>query len=282
MVQDMLVIGGKGKTGRYLVSHLRTLGIPTRVGTRAPTSPGDIAFDWTKPETAKAAFAGVQAIYIVAPTHSADHESIVPPFLHEALAQGVQRLVLLSASSLEAGGPMMGKIHSWLAKHAPEWAVLRPTWFMQNFSEQQHLPTIRDEGAIYAATGTGRVGFIDALDIARVAAVALTAKTAWNRDVILTGPQALSYGEVADQLSLGMNQKVRFTNLTVEDLAARYERSGLATDYALMLAEMDLSIAQGSEDHVTESVLDITGKSPTLLKDFIEREKACWLPHKER
>lgn len=70
-----------------------------------------------------------------------------------ALSSGVRRFVLLSASSLEAGGPMMGQVHAYLQSMAPEWAVLRPSWFMQNFSEQQRLATIRDEGAIYSATG---------------------------------------------------------------------------------------------------------------------------------
>lgn len=56
---------------------------------------------------------------------------------------------------------------------------------MQNFSQQQHLTTIRDERAIYSATGEGRIPFIDAEDIAAVAAAALTQSHTPNGDAIL-------------------------------------------------------------------------------------------------
>ncbi|HEV2604757.1 MAG TPA: ergot alkaloid biosynthesis protein, partial [Microvirga sp.] len=71
-------------------------------------------------------------------------------------------------SQFVPGDPMMGEVHAWLATNAPEWAVLRPSWFMQNFSEGPHGRTIREESAIYSATDTGRVGFISADDIAEV------------------------------------------------------------------------------------------------------------------
>ncbi|KXG87025.1 hypothetical protein [Agrobacterium bohemicum] len=61
---------------------------------------------------------------------------------------------------------MMGQIHEYLADHVPEWTVLRPIWFLQNFSHQQHQITIRQENTIYSATGRGRIGFIEAADIA--------------------------------------------------------------------------------------------------------------------
>ena len=254
------------------------MGVPRRIGTRRPESEDEVVFDWTKPAQASQAFGGARAVYIVAPIHSSDHGAIVPPILEEAQRRGVARFVLLSASSLEAGGPMMGRIHAWLAANATEWAVLRPSWFMQNFSEQQHLPTIRDEGLIYSATGDGRVGFIDAVDIARVAAVALTTDIAWNRDIILTGPEALSYVDVAARLTTAVGRDVRHIDLTADALAERYQRHGLDADYANMLAAMDLPISRGSEDRVTDGVRWATGTPPTGLDEFIRREYACWSP----
>jgi ergot alkaloid biosynthesis protein len=276
MREKILVLGGTGKTGRPLVAQLRAAVTPVRIGTRSPRHADEVAFDWTRPELAQAAFHRVWAVYIIAPTHSADHGTIVPPVLEEALRQGVQRFVLLSASSLERGGPMMGQIHDWMARNTRDWAVLRLTWFMQNFSEQQHLPTIRDESAIYTATGSGRVGFIDATDIARVAAAALSSKEAWNRDLLLTGPEALSYTEVADCLSRVLGRQIRHVNLSVEALAARHRAAGMDAEYAQLLAGMDAAIASGSEDCTSPGVLRATGQPPLSFEAFALRERPCW------
>ena len=140
----ILVTGGTGKTGRRIVARLQA------------ERPGEVRFDWSEPGSFDAALDGVSAVYLLAPPTAADTLENMRPFLERALNQGVQRFVLQSASSLAAGGPMMGQVHAYLQAHAPSWVVLRPSWFMQNFSEGQHLPTIRDEGAIYTATGEGR------------------------------------------------------------------------------------------------------------------------------
>ncbi|EIM30197.1 ergot alkaloid biosynthesis protein [Microvirga lotononidis] len=276
MSAKVLVIGGTGKTGRLVAKGLMERGIAHRIGTRSPATESDVAFDWQQPELARRAFDGIDAVYVVAPTNSSDHGAIVPPVLDLALSSGVQRFVLLSASSLEAGGPMMGQVHAYLQEKAPEWTVLRPTWFMQNFSEQQHLATIRDENAIYSATGGGRVGFIDAGDIANAAVAALVADESRNTDFILTGPEALSYADMAAKLTEVLGRRIEHVNLTVEQLAGRYRHSGMDERYAQMLAAMDARIEQGSEDCVTDGVVGMTGHPPTTVDEFILRNKARW------
>jgi ergot alkaloid biosynthesis protein len=276
MSTQILVIGGKGKTGRLVSQDLLTRGIRTRVATRSPSGSYDVAFDWQDPRSADAAFDGVTAVYIVAPTNNSDHGTIVPPVLEIARKRGVQRFVLLSASSLEAGGPMMGQIHAYLRDEVPEWTVLRPTWFMQNFSEQQHLKTILNEDAIYSATGAGRVGFIDAADIAKAAVSALLAETSWNRDFILTGPEALSYADIAEKISHAIDRKIKHVNLTTSELAERYARGGLNAAYARILAEMDARISEGSEDRLSDGVFALTGQSPTPAAEFIDAHKNAW------
>jgi uncharacterized protein YbjT (DUF2867 family) len=103
MTAQILVIGGKGKTGRLVAQELRLRGVKTRIATRSPSTDDDVAFDWQDPRRAEAAFDGVNAVYIVAPTNNSDHGTIVPPILEMARKREVRRFVLLSASSLEAG-----------------------------------------------------------------------------------------------------------------------------------------------------------------------------------
>lgn len=275
MVKRVLITGGKGKTGRRVASRMSATGIDVAVGTRTPDGPQDRRFDWADPSSASA-FAGCDAVYLVAPTDRTDHLAVMQPLLQEALARGVRRFVLLSSSLLEPGGPMMGQIHAWLERNAPEWAVLRPSWFMQNFSEGPHAGTIREQGIIYTATGSGRVGFIDADDIAATAAASLTARKPLNSDVVLTGPDALCYDDIAAIITAALGRPVRHLPLDPTALIARFVAQGLPADYARTLTRMDMDIAAGAEDCTTSGVEQMTGQRPTSFRDFANRVVDRW------
>ncbi|MBM3604606.1 MAG: ergot alkaloid biosynthesis protein [Alphaproteobacteria bacterium] len=273
---QVLVTGGKGKTGRRVAARLLAAGIPAVVGSRTPEGASDRRFDWSDLSSA-AAFDGCSAAYLVAPTDRTDHLAVMQPMLEQAMKRGVQRFVLLSSSLLEPGGPMMGEVHAWVAANTPEWAVLRPSWFMQNFSEGPPAVTIREEGIIYSATGDGRVGFIDADDIAATAVAALTAQAPLNADVILTGPEALSYADIAALVSAVIGQPIRHVQLDPADLAARFVAQGLTPDYAETLASLDRAIATGAEDRVTAGVEQVSGQLPTSFRAFAERVVNRWI-----
>lgn len=278
MAPEILLTGGTGKTGRRLADRLRAGGLAPRVATRAPSGAGQVRFDWADPATFDGAFRGTDTVYLVAPTGAADPLDAMRAGLDHALREGVRRFVLLSASSLDEDGPMMGRVHRHLHDRAPEWVVLRPTWFMQNLSEQQHLPTIRDERAIYSATGDGRVPFIDADDIAAVAAAALTDPAMPSGELILTGPEALSYDDVAAILSAELGTTVMHRKLDERAMAARFAQAGLPDVYADLLAAMDAAIARGDEDRTTDTMERVTGRPPTALRAFASANRDVWDP----
>ena len=275
MNQPILITGGHGKTASRLLEQLRQSGVATRLASRSAAGENTVRFDWHDATTFAPALAGVGAISLVAPTDTADPFGAMQPFLEMALQRGVKKFVLLSASSLEVGGPMMGAVHQFLRDNAPHWFVLRPTWFMQNFSEGPHANTIRDENAIYSATQTGRVAFIDARDIAAVAATALTTDLP-NRDAVLTGPQPLSYDEVAAILSEVTGRSIVHQRLSEAQLTERYRALGLPADYAPVLASMDTAIAGGAEDRVTAEVQTLTGRAPNDFRSFARAAHASW------
>ncbi|WP_434054447.1 MAG: ergot alkaloid biosynthesis protein [Roseibium sp.] len=276
MTKTILVTGGTGKTGSRVVEQLGANWVVPRIATRNPQDESQVRFDWKDPSTFAAAFQSVSAVYLVAPTDTVDSLGAMQPGLEAALNAGVKRFVLLSASSLEEGGPMMGAVHGWLRMNAPEWVVLRPTWFMQNFSELHHRDPIREESAIFTATDDGRVSFIDATDIAACAAAMLVAPSVENTDFILTGPAAISYDVVAETLSSALGRRIAHHRLTVGELAARHREHGLPEDYAATLAAMDKAIAGGSEDRVTENVQELTGRSPVSITEFVRHNAAAW------
>jgi hypothetical protein len=218
----------------------------------------------------------VSAIYLVAPPIAGDPAPLMIEFIQRALERGVTRFVLLSSSLLPAGGPAMGTVHLWLQKNAAEWAVLRPSWFMQNFSEGQHLATIRDEDSIYSATEDGRVPFVSADDIAASAVAALTCTSSFNTDFVLTSDRAITYDEVAERISRAIGRTISHRRLSAEALAERHRVRGMGQIFAQTLAAMDAAIAAGAEDRVTGCVEYLAGRSPITFDAFVEANMALW------
>ncbi|MEV2275640.1 NmrA family NAD(P)-binding protein [Nocardiopsis sp. NPDC049922] len=273
-----LVTGATGTTGGRTAARLVAAGHRVRAASRgaAPVAgAAPVRFDWYDPATHPAALDGTDRLYLVPPPGDPDPAAVMLPFLDRARAAGVRRAVLLSASSIPEGGPAAGAVHRALPDLFDEWAVLRPSWFMQNFTGAHlHAQSIRGDGTVLTATGDGRVGFVDADDIAAVAARVLTAPEALNADAVLTGPEALSYDAVAAVLSEVTGRPVVHRRLSRGELRELLAAS-MPAEFAAMLADMDHAIARGAEDRVTDSVERLTGRPPSGFATVVRRESGA-------
>ena len=270
----VLVTGATGKVGKRLAEQLHTTGVAHRSASRHPAGEAGVAFDWWDRATWGAALKGVSATYIIAPR--GDAAPVMIDFAREAMASGVRRFVLQSGSPVPPGAPGTGTVHAWLADNAAEWAVLRPSWFMQNFTEALNGQTIRAESAFYTAAGDGRVGFIDAVDIAGSAFGALTAPKPLNSDSILTGPRAITYDEAADIISKVLGRPIEHRRVTPAEVARRHIANGVPELTAQMLGFADVAISNGAEDRVTDAVEKLSGAAPISFEAFADRDKAAW------
>jgi ergot alkaloid biosynthesis protein len=269
----ILVTGATGTTGRRVASRLTALGHPVTAASRRPAAQkgaGTVRFDWYDPMTYTDALRDADRVYLVPPVGEPDPAAIMLPFLRQARAAGVRRAVLLSSSAIPAGGPAVGQVHSALPEVFDQWAVLRPSWFMQNFTgHHAHADSIRRDGVIMSATGKGRVGFIDADDIAAVAVHTLTDEPAPNTDLVITGPQALSYDDIAAVLTEVTGSPVSHRPLPYEQLRDRLA-ADMPEEFAELLAGLDLSISQGTEDRTTDTVERLTGHPPRSFREHAE------------
>jgi uncharacterized protein YbjT (DUF2867 family) len=265
----VLVTGGTGTTGSRVAAALRERGVPVRVASRRP-APGQVRFDWADPGTHAGALDGVRAVYLVAPIGVADPAPLVAPFLALARERGVRRVVLLSSSAVPEGAPGLGELHRMVSGSVPEPTVLRPSWFMQNvLGDHPHACSARIDGEIVTATGAGRVAFVDAGDIAAVAAHALADEEPRVGEYVLTGPEALSYADVAAVLTEVTGRAVRHRAVGVEELTARFVAAGYPADFSAVLAALDAGIARGTEDRTTSAVQDVTGRPPRSFRQVV-------------
>ncbi|HEX4196732.1 MAG TPA: NmrA family NAD(P)-binding protein [Caulobacteraceae bacterium] len=243
---------------------------------RAGSRGGEPPFDWSRLDSWDAALEGAASVYLVAPAGVADAYSRMTAFLQSAMRKGARRFVLLSMASLPAGGPGPGQVHQWLKDNSQDWTVLRPTAFMQNFSEGPFLASIRDEDTIYSNTGTGRVPFISTVDIARAAFAALTAPAALNSDFTLTGGESISYDRVAELIGQACGRRISHTPISTAAMAKRFVDRGLPEPTAMFLAAGYQTIAEGAQERIIDGFGTLTGGTPTTFQAFADANADVW------
>src|SRR5690606_25034317 len=220
------VIGSTGNIGRELVDLLSDEEAPVRAvlrnTRRIRTVPGVvwIKADVTDESLLKPLLAGTSRLFLLT-GNKPGFGRIQINVIRTAESLGVKHVVKLSAlgASPRTRAPLA--LEHWEAEQALEasgmtWTILRPHTFMQNWLGEV-AETVRSEGAIYAAIGEGKVPFIDARDIAAVAAEALLhpEKHSGQR-YVLTGGEAVGYREVAEAISKATGTPVVYHSLSME------------------------------------------------------------------
>ncbi|OZM80769.1 ergot alkaloid biosynthesis protein [Pseudonocardia sp. MH-G8] len=260
-----LVTGATGTTGSRVAELLERSGAAVRRVSRS--SP--VRFDWFDPATHDAAFDGIERLYLVAPIGEARPAAVVAPVLDRAVRRGLRRVALLSSSAVERGEGGLGELHDLVARTVPEPVVLRPSWFTQNFVSRN--PGVRSlwSGEVVTATGDGRVPFVDAGDIAAVAAAVLQAPSAPEPDLVITGLEALTYDEVCRLWTELTGDPVRHIRMTEQELAARFVADGLPADFATVLAALDGIVAADTQSTVTATVPELTGRPARTVHETL-------------
>ncbi|NHN34493.1 ergot alkaloid biosynthesis protein [Paenibacillus agricola] len=276
-----LVTGGRGKTGRRISSKLKELQYSVRTTGRSnrsdQTDSDYVRFDWYDESTYPAALSDVSNVYMIAPVGDMNPVNIMEPFIKKAIENGVKRFVLLSSASISENGPVLGEVHQVIKQLAPEWTVLQPSYFMENFTESHHAGTIKNNNAIYSAAGDGKIGFVSANDIADVAVRALTDKQPHNTAHVITGPQSLTYGDVAQILNFALGKSIKHISLSDKKLQEALTQAGIPNVYAEFLAGLDAKIREeGSENQVTDTVMRVTGHAPLSFEQFVKMHLDTW------
>ncbi|ALG07468.1 oxidoreductase [Kibdelosporangium phytohabitans] len=271
----VLVIGGTGKTGSALVELLRGNDVPVRVGTRNPSGGDTVRFDWNDPATHEAALRGMDRVYLVPPLLNVDPMPLVGPLLGNARRLDM-RVVLLGSAIVLPDAPGALELDAQV-RAQPGWTVLRPSGFMQNFLRPHPLGArIRQHGEIRTSAGDGRLGWVDARDIA-AAAYAVLSNPGEQREYLLTGPKALSYPDTAAIITAHTGRPTRVVHISTEQQAANYRAAGIPASFATALAAMENGIRAGVEDRVSTSVLDLTGRPPRTFAEFVQEHADEWV-----
>ncbi|MFD9458878.1 NAD(P)H-binding protein [Streptomyces sp. NPDC059985] len=264
--QQVLVLGGTGKTGRRVVARLAERGHEVRVGSRKGPAP----FDWNDVNTWERALEGVDAAYLV-DSQLADAATSMRSFAELAVSRGVRRLVLLSARDwVVPDGEEKLPCERAVRESGAEWTVLKPAWFAQNFSEDPFFRAQLLSGDVVMSTGEGSEPFVDADDIADVAVAALTEDGHAGRSYALTGPRPVPLREVTDSIARATGRSIVHRPVSPEDFATyAAERHGLPADYVDLLNTLYGWIGDDLFAEPAEGVRQALGRAPRDFSAYV-------------
>ena len=270
-----LVLGGTGRTGSRVAKNLIERGLSARTAARGDA---DVPFDWDDKTTHGPALSGVDSVYLVAPVMRVDFAGQVSDFLDLAEAAGVRHVTYLSTYGIDQAPPdfaVRAVELDLLSRTSLTLSILRPAWVMQNFSDD-HLPLV--EGLITVPTGDGADAFVDAEDIAAVAAETLANPEAHaGAQYAPTGPEALTVADVAKMISDVIGRPVKHNDIDREAWISGAVAAGFVPSaYGEMLRWLTETIASGNGSRPTDDVRKVTGGPPTSFADFAKRSAQAW------
>jgi uncharacterized protein YbjT (DUF2867 family) len=289
-MRTTLVTGATGNVGSRVIQELRGRGVPVRAFVRAPDAASaalgpdvDLAVgDFAEPASIRAALEGVDVLFLTCgnlPPQVEYERNVI-----DAAAQaGVRRLVKLSALGAEIGSRVAfwdwhARIERHLQASGVPSVILRPRFYMSNLLGS--VETIRSAGTIFAPAAGVKVPMIDPLDVAATAAVVLSGDGHEGRTYELTGPEAVTFDDVAAQLSDVTGRPTQF--VPVPDAAALEGllQAGMPAWMAENIVTVFGVLREDPAAQVTGAVHALTGRQPRHLAEFLDDHAALFAPER--
>ena len=289
MTDRILIAGATGTNGRALIEALRNDSrVRLRALVRDPESPsadfGDgvevVKGDLASPESLTAAFDSVSKAYVVTAIHP-DTRTLFGNFFEAARAADVSQIVKFSGLGASSDSPsevirQHGDTDDVLRASGLPYTIIRPNSFHQNMLGQ--AASVAATGSFYLPLGDARQSTIDVRDIAEITATILTSDGHLGKSYDLTGPESLSFQDVAAILSDVAGQPVTYTAITPAEAEAAYLELGMPEWIAKVLAEIQALFATGAYADVLPDTERLLGRRPTSFRQFAEDHRSAWTP----
>ena len=275
----ILLTGATGKTGGEVARQLAAAGVPFRALIRNPDKAealkalgaelvvGDLADQAFLPR----ALSGIEKAFLVMPN---DEQQLIleNQFTDAAAAAGVQHLVYLSSleSVPESKNPITQN-HVAAQNHIREsgmtWTIVRPTFFNQNF--ETYAPRIREAKQIVMPVGNGTISSTDLRDVGEVIREVLTKPGHENKSYDMTGPELLTFTEIAEKFSKILGTHVEFIDQPLEEFGELLRTIGLSEWRVDAVCKELEAIGAGVVDHTTDTIEELLGRPPISLEQYI-------------
>jgi uncharacterized protein YbjT (DUF2867 family) len=280
-----LVTGARGNVGKVVARDLQSGGGDVRLGVRAPQegAADEVAFDFADPSTWNEAFDGVHSMFLVRPPAIGNVKRDLLPAVAAARDAGVKHVVFLSLQGADRNKVVPhATVEKWLRDSGLGWTFVRASFFHQNMSTT-HAQEVRERNEIIVPAGRGATAFVDAHDVGAVAAAAMKdPESHRGRAWTITGPRALTYGQVAETLTGELGRAIRYEEPGVLRYM-RHARRDMDMPWGMVAVTTAIytTARLGMAAALSDDVRTILGRDPIDFTEFAHRERDAWMPANE-
>jgi NAD(P)H dehydrogenase (quinone) len=290
--RTLFVTGASGHLGRRVVELLLEKNAGKIVaGTRKPEKLADLASrgvvvrqtDFEDPKGLEAALAGVDRVLIISTDaidrpgrRIAQHRAAVAA----AVSAGVKHAVYTSMPNPETSPVVFAPDHlgteQALKSSGLTYTILRNCWYTEFLVPG--LAAAVGSGKLIAATGQGGAPYVTREDCAQAAAAALASTDTSNKTWNITGPDLVTYGDLAKLASELTGRGVTFESVTPEERTAQLIAAGTPEPIAKLLVSSQMAIAQSKMGTPTTAVKELTGREPISVREYLSAHRTALLP----
>lgn len=275
MPRTVFVTAATGTVGRHVVDELSGADVRVRAGTRDPDRDAAalaaadevVDFDFDRPETWGRALDGSPRVFLVRPPGvSVDR---LREFVDALARTGCPQVAYLSTLGADRNVLIPHyRIERHLERAAVPETLLRASFFCQNLAEV-HGDELRERGEIAVPAGDGRTSFVDARDVGAVGARVLAEDGHEYCAYAVTGPEALTYHEVADVFTEELGRDVRYVDPSVLSFVRRQRRAGRPLGFALLMVGIYTTARLGLAARVTDDAERVLGREPFSMREYV-------------
>jgi uncharacterized protein YbjT (DUF2867 family) len=285
----ILVTGANGLAGSAIIREFARVNVPVRALVRSRAKAQVLeAFptvelvegDMLLPQTLTNALAGVDRVLLI----SSPNDQMVQTqctFIDAAKEAGVRHIIKLSGVTTSLDSPFLfsrqhAEISDYLERSGLDWTFLRPSQFATEYLRE--VPTIIADGAFYLPFEDAKLTPVDLSDIGKASVALLTQAGHEGKTYMMSGPEALTMQQVAEQISLATGSNISYVNVSREDRKCAQLEAGIPSFVVDALdVQTGLRRLGNGEEVVHLETHAALGIRPTPFIEFARRHAADFL-----
>ncbi|MBN2174109.1 MAG: SDR family oxidoreductase [Bacteroidales bacterium] len=283
MNNKILIIGATGTIGSSLVRYLHerkadfTAMVRSVEQAKALNKRGmkTVLGDLEDIQSLQKALEGMDKVFLLSKT-SPDSPRLQSNMVKAASDTDIKHIVKIAArgSAIDADfniGRWHGITEEEIRNTGMDYTFLHAHTFLQNlFFDAQ---TIQEENAIYSSQGEGKIPMVDTRDIAAVAAKVLTESGHSGKTYLLTGPEAVSYHDIASALTELLGRKIEYVSQTSEEGEKAMVKTGMPPWMVEDMVLLNKRYARNEAIEVSRDIERIIGRKAKTLSEFLNDYK---------
>ncbi|WP_445735537.1 NmrA family NAD(P)-binding protein [Mariniflexile sp.] len=285
-MKRILITGATGNIGTELVHYLCELDngseiiVAVRNVERAKEKFPNLSglsfrlFDFEEQNSFDTAFKDIDILFLLRPPHISEVDKYFQPLLKSAKNNGIEKVVFLSVQGAEKSKVIPhNRIERLIKSIGFKYIFVRPSYFMQNLTTTL-LPELQKNQTITLPSGQAKFNWIDLKNIGEVSAVLIKSfEKHKNKAYEITGTENKNFQEVSEILSETIGSKFNFKSINPISFYFKKRKDGIENGFAIVMTILHFLPRFQKEPEISDNFNKLTGKKPTTLKEFINREK---------